>query len=165
MPSAPIVVAEVATAASVPTEFTARWQTGPGLRAPSVSDVDGVIQMRDGAWRPDIPNAAVEPRMRGTLTVTMSADDYPGVGGPTLVSYAFRIENEDGAWQQSSTPNITFLDGSVSTSVGVLVGEGGFEGQHELVEVASDARTGIWDLRGYIVDGDLPPAPASCADA
>ncbi len=86
-----------------------------------------------------------------------NSNDYSAAGGPIVWNYAFRIVNDGGAWQQSPTLDLDFSDGSEDLTLGVLVGEGGYEGLTAVFQnVTSD---GTWDLHGYIIDGELTPAP------
>lgn len=66
------------------------------------------------------------------------------------------VETDDGAWQGLETP-IVFSDGSRSTTTSVLVGEGDYEGLVAVTEFTIDGEA--WDLRGVIIDGEMPPAP------
>lgn len=72
-----------------------------------------------------------------------------------------RIENEGGAWQQLPTTSITFPGDDVATTVGTFVGEGGYDGliavfEHRTVEGTDEDG---WELRGYIIKGQLPTPP------
>jgi hypothetical protein len=83
-------------------------------------------------------------------------------GGPAIWYQAFRIQNTDGAWQHVPAPRITFPDGEEpAASVGMLVGEGDYEGLIAVFEnrVTGGLGTATWDLHGYIVEGELPPPP------
>jgi hypothetical protein len=51
-------------------------------------------------------------------------------------------------------------------TVGVLVGEGDYEGLAAVYEhrIAGGLRAAVSDLRGYIIEGGLPPRPEPYAD-
>jgi hypothetical protein len=72
-------------------------------------------------------------------------------------NYAFRIENEEGAWQQMPTINLDVGEGDLNTETGVLIGEGGYEGLIAVFDNLGENST--WTLHGYIIDGELTPAP------
>jgi hypothetical protein len=138
-----------------PVEFTAKWAFGPELRTETYEAGDGVTMYRGGAWRPGVITAASDPRLEGTLSVAANNDEY--TDGPTIFSYAFRIENEGGAWQQLPTINLDTGEGDDNTTTGVMFGEGGYDG---LVAVFDNHVEGPgWTLHGYIIEGGLPPDP------
>ncbi len=146
-----------AAEAAPPVEFTARWAYGPDKRAATTETIDGVAMERGGAWEMTPVAQASDPRLRGTLSRAANFDDYSAAGGPTVWNYAFRIENDEGSWQQVPTIGLWIgLDDPTSTT-GVLVGEGGYAG---LIAVFENEQTGVLsNLHGYIIDGDLTAAP------
>ncbi len=140
-----------------PIEFTATWEFGPDLRTATSEVVDGVTMVSGGAWRPGVPDQASDPRLQGTLSIAANTNDYSATGSPAVWNYAFRIENDEGASQQIPTIDLEFPDSAQSSTTGVLVGEGGYAG---LIAVFLNAGTGgTWALHGYIIDGELTPAP------
>ena len=142
-------------AATGPVEFTAKWAFGPDVRAESLELVDDVFMYRGGAWRPGVLTAASDPRLEGTISIAANHDDY--ANGPTIFNYAFRIENEEGAWQQQPTINIDTGPDDADTTTGVMVGEGGYDG---LIAVFDNhVAGGTWTLHGYIIEGGLPSDP------
>ena len=151
-----VVGATAQEVAAAPVEFTARWTFGPDLRIGTETEVDGVGMGRGGAWRPQVISRASDPRLEGDLSIADNYDEY--ADGPTVHHYAFRIENEDGVWQQLPTINLETGDGDLNTTTGVLIGEGGYEGLIAVFDLLTDPDLG-WTLHGYIFDGDLPPAP------
>ena len=140
---------------TAPVEFTAKWAFG-GAARPDTSDVgDGVLMTRGGAWRPGVITKASDSRLEGRLSIAANSNQY--ADGPEVWNYAFRIENDEGAWQQMPTINLDAGDGDLNTTTGVLVGEGGYEG---LIAVFDNlAENSTWTLHGYIIDGELTPAP------
>jgi hypothetical protein len=142
-----------------PVEFTAKWVFGPDLRDETSEAGDGVVMSRGGAWRPGVITAASDPRLEGTLSIAANNDEY--ADGPTIYNYAFRIENEDGVWQQTPTLNLEHREGGASTTTGVMIGEGAYEG---LIAVFDNLVEGSgWTLHGYIIEGGLPPDPEPMA--
>ena len=100
---------------------------------------------------------ATDPRLQGTTYMAANSNDYSAAGGPIVWNYAFRIVNEKGAWQQLPTFDLDFPDGATDLTMGVMVGEGEYEG---LIAVFQNVTSGgTWDLHGYIIDGELTPAP------
>ncbi len=71
-------------------------------------------------------------------------------------SVAFHIENEEGAWQQMPMFSPNFPGENTKNEVGVFGGEGEYEG---LIAVLRITTAGGWEVHGYIIDGELPPAP------
>jgi len=140
---------------AAPVEFTAKWVFGGGVRSDKTEVGDGVLMTRGGAWRPGVLTAASDPRLEGTLTIAANSNQYSS--GPEVWNYAFRIENEDGAWQQMPTINLDAGDGDLNTTTGVLVGEGGYDGLIAVFDNLSENSS--WTLHGYIIDGELTPAP------
>ena len=119
----------------------------------------GVVRNRDGAFRPGVASEASDPRLTGRLSLAVNFNDYAALGGPQVFNEAFRIVNEEGAWQQMPTIGMNFADGTSSGEVGVLIGEGAYEGLIAVFSNVPNALTERWDLHGYIIDDELPPAP------
>jgi hypothetical protein len=138
-----------------PVEFTAKWAFGPEVRTEALEFDGGTFTTRGGAWRPGVFTEASDPRLQGTLSIAANSNQY--ADGPEVWNYAFRIENEDGAWQQMPTINLAGGDDDLNTTTGVLVGEGGYAGLIAVFDNLSENSS--WDLHGYIIDGELTPAP------
>jgi hypothetical protein len=131
------VIAQEETAApELPAEFTGHIECGPAVGA--------------SMWQQ--PATMSDPRLEGTYYY--SAAERGGSHSATL-----RMENEEGAWQGSMV-TAKLSDGSWTTGSAVLVGEGAYEGlvaiwEHGYLFPEACAA----DVRGLIVEGDVPPAP------
>ena len=139
-----------------PVEFSARWAFGGAVRPQTSDVVDGVAMTSGGAWRPGVITQASDPRLQGTLSIAANNNRY-SAAGVTVWHEAFRIENEDGAWQQMPSIAIDTGDDDSNTTTGVLVGEGGYAGLIAVFDTL--AENSSWTLHGYIIDGELPLAP------
>ena len=150
-----VTAQETDTTAQGPVEFTATWSWGPDVRTDTMDWEEGVVMTRGGAWRPGVMTSATDPRLEGAVTIAANSNQYPA--GPEVWNYAFRIENDGGAWQQLPTITIDTGPEDLNTTTGVLVGEGGYDG---LIAVFDNLEQGqSWTLHGYIIDGELPPDP------
>ena len=155
-----VAAQEEESAAAAPVEFEAQWAFGHELQFESSagSGVDEVVRYRDGAWRPRVLLAASDPRFQGTLTLATNRDDYALVDGPQIFHGQFRVANDEGAWQQRPALSFNFPDGEAAPTVMVFDGEDGYVGLTALVSNTPDPSAGTWTLRGYIFEGDMPPA-------
>src|SRR5687768_14191828 len=96
-----------------------------------------------------------DQRLDGDVTISVNVDAYSD--GTRLYHTAFRIENDDGAWQQEPRLTIGYNDGTFSSATITLVGEGAYEG---LTAVAGAPLQGeIWSLDGFIFERPTPPEP------
>jgi len=142
-----------------PVEFTAKttysWQPADGVEV-TEPDGSGTVTGKAFQWR---FVETSDPRVDGTMTVTLTGETYPGEE-VDIHAEAYRIENEGGAWQE--VPYFHFglpwhIDDDGGVSQHVFVGEDGYDGYIVLTE-----STGIGDgseLHGYIIEGELPTAP------
>jgi len=96
-----------------------------------------------------------DPRLAGQFRVWQNNDGYPG--GPTLFMTGFSMHDDDGGWIQHPGLAINHPDGTSATKVIVMDGQGAYAGLTLVAEVS--LANGRWDWHGYILDGDLPPAP------
>jgi hypothetical protein len=119
--------------------------------------VDGVTKTRGEVCDPQVLEMS-DPRLDGDVTVTSDFDVYPD--GLTLYTWAFRFENDGGAWQQEPVLTMGYPDGSYSAGTITLVGEGGYEGLTAVA--AAPVVNDIWVLDGFIFEGEVP---ASTGDA
>ena len=154
-----VAAQEGGAAAAAPVEFEAQWGFGHELRfETSTSSGVDVVGYRDGAWRPRMLLAASDPRFAGTLTLATNRDDYALVDGPQVFHGLFRVANDEGAWRQRPALSFNFPDGEAAPTVMVFDGEAGDAGLTALVSNTPDPSAGTWTLRGYIFEGDMPPA-------
>jgi hypothetical protein len=158
------VTAQDEAAPAVPVEFTGHIVCGPEVRT-GMTDVPlsetetSVVQNRGWAWQPSATMS--EPRLVGTYYYAYDGDEYrtEGVTGvPSVGSGTWRIENDEGAWQGSHT-SAGFSDGTFSKATTILNGEGAYEGWTVIWEEQHDGPTCTWDVRGVIIEGEVPAAP------
>jgi hypothetical protein len=137
-----------------PTEFTGRLLFAPRVVSGTEEQTDGKTEQRGNVFRAPVSQMSDE-RLDGAWTRTNNLDKYdePSVSAWQTM---WRVVTDDGAWQGLAAP-ITFSDGSRSTTTSVLVGEGDYDGLVAITEFALEGRG--WDLRGIIIDGELPPPP------
>ena len=96
-----------------------------------------------------------DPRLAGEFRVWANNGDYPG--GLSFWMGGFSMHDDDGAWVQRPSLGITHPDGQNAIRVIVMDGQGAYEGLTLVAEVSlANSR---WDWHGYIIDGELPPAP------
>jgi hypothetical protein len=147
-----------------PVEFTGHIVCGPEVRTGMtdipLSDSDtSVAHSRGWAWQPSATMS--EPRLEGTYSYAYDDDQYRTEGLMSVPSVGWgtwRIENDEGAWQ-GSHPNIGFADGTYSKATTVLIGEGAYEGLTAIWEGQHDGPACAWDVRGLIIQVDMPAAP------
>jgi hypothetical protein len=155
-----VAVAAQDTGRAVPVEFTARatWVGQPGVPVEETQE-DRSGTLRGEAWSFDFTETT-DPRVDGTLTISVNADTYPG-GEVEIWTKAFRIENAGGAWQEVPRLEIVIPwrgpdDDTQTTEPGqhVFVGENGYEGWTLITEIGDG-----FSIRGFIIEGELPPPP------
>ena len=140
---------------AAPVEFTAKWAFGNGVRTDTTALGEGFLMTRGGAWRPGVITSASDPRLEGRLTIAANSNQYQG--GPEVWNYAFRIENDEGVWQEMPTITLDVRVGDLNTTTGVLVGEGGYAGLIAVFDNLDEGRS--YTLYGYIIDRELTPPP------
>jgi hypothetical protein len=147
-----------------PVEFTGSIVCGPDART-GMADIPlsggdtSVTHSRGWAWQPSATMS--EPRLEGTYYYAYDSDEYRTEGLtsiPSVGSGTWRIENDEGAWQ-GSHPNIGFADGTYSKATTILIGEGAYEGLTAIWEGQHDGPACTWDIRGLIIEGNVPAAP------
>ena len=152
-------VGVAAQGAEPPAEFTGRLVFGPQVAFGSDVEADGRTESRGNAFRTPV-TAMSDERLDGTWTRTNNIDFYED---PPVWTWQanWHVETEGGAWEGIETP-IVFSDESRSTTTAVLVGEGAHDGLTAVIEFDQEGEG--WDLRGVIIDGDMPPPPESAAE-
>ena len=135
-----------------PVGFTGRISYGPETSSGTEASVDGHTETRGEVFAPTVTEMSDE-RLVGTVTLTLDIDWYPPEEA-SLRARTWRIENDEGAWEGPDLI-LSLPDGSVSTTSGVLTGEGAYEGLLAAWEVSPAG--GGWDVEGFIVPGDAPP--------
>lgn len=143
-----------------PVAFTGRIVCGPGVRTgvdESSPEGDLVrVRSRGWAWQPSATMS--DPRLEGDYYVSYDSDDYRSPTVTSVGSGTWRIENEEGAWQGSFT-NIKYPDSTTIVST-ALVGEGAYDGLTALWESTNHRPLECaWEVRGLILEGEVPAAP------
>jgi hypothetical protein len=152
-----------------PVEFSGRLLCGPQVAWGAVETVMtpvGEFQMTRKETRGDTWQATVEamtdPRLTGRAALSWDTDEYfiPGIDGqPAVSAITLRIENDDGAWQ-GSFRTFGLADGFLTTNrITSLIGEGEYEGLGAIWESSWLHDECGWDVRGMVIDGELPPFP------
>jgi hypothetical protein len=142
--------------AQLPAEFTGHIACGPEVRSPTSETQGGVVQGRGGAWHPTATMS--DRRLEGDYYISFDGDTYSSPAGTAVGAGTWRIENDEGAWQGSYT-NVGFADGTASVVSTPLVGEGAYGGLTAIWESTYDGEACAWDVRGVIIEGDVPAAP------
>jgi hypothetical protein len=140
----------------VPVGFTGQMSFGPQTGSGAEGSVDGHTETRGNVFAPSVVHMSDE-RLVGTVTLTLDVDDYPASGTGEEVSLrarTWRIENDEGAWEGPDFI-LSLPQGSISTTSGVLTGEGAYEGLLAAWQISPAG--GGWDVEGFIVRGDTPP--------
>ena len=105
-----------------------------------------------------------DPRLDGEWVILTTESWIPSdsVPEPRVYNASFRIENEDGAWEELPSLELEFADGTSSTKTSVLIGEGDYEGLTAIVELTHVKTMGSahYDVRGVVTSGELPPPPS-----
>jgi hypothetical protein len=141
-----------------PVEFSGQLQYGPQTVTGTETSVEGRTEVRGTVFHTPVLTMS-DPRLDGTVTRTNNVDLYDD---PPIWTWQalWRIETEDGAWEGVETP-LVFTDGSRSTTMVALDGEGAYDGLTAITEF--DHEGSGWNVRGVIIDGEMPPVPTSAA--
>lgn len=165
--------AEIGAELPMPAAFTSTYVFSrmPTSGQPQAHD-NGVEVMTGEAWQ--FRNVeATDPRFAGTMTVTSTRIAYPDE--VDLLVGAYRIEDADGAWQETAGSSLQ-LPGEVnlwrtgalpeagSSRWRTFVGEGDYEGHWAVVEETwrPDGGSGVAAdilLDGFVFEGAAPQAP------
>ena len=142
-----------------PVEFTARLSSS-SIAEGKMTFENGAVQVRGAEHRATVADAS-DPRLLGSVTLGFNEDRWMSLGPLVVANQAFRIENEDGAWQQIPSIRLSHNDGSTAVQTIVLEGEDAYDGLSAIAEVTFDG--GGWNLRGVIIDTQVPPPPEQAA--
>jgi len=151
---------------AAPVEFSGQIAVGPCIGG-DVVELPGDIRRVVGAsCEPSSVLEMSDPRLHGNVAVTVNYDLHRAAldGSTPQANLRYQrvdIETDEGAWRSQPNLFFAFANGYPSATTRVFVGEGAYEGLTvfaEMVVTESDFRG--WDLRGYIIDGDIPAAPA-----
>ncbi len=140
-----------------PVQFEGRWAYGNQMPGGDyVFSDDGWYEGVDLSWAPVVIIPG-DPRLDGQLMLrasTIQKDDIEIWNG------AFRLENDDGAWQQRPMVQSVKLadDRDPMAWTAVFDGEGGYAGLTAVIGITRYG--GGWDVEGVIMDGSLPPTPS-----
>ena len=139
-----------------PEEFTARIVCGPQVRPGSTEAHPNRIGQRGRAWKPTIRDST-DARFDGEMTTAANSDSYLDYPGFDLFYGANRIQNENGAWQETPTVAVPWPEGAGGRGRSVFEGEGDYAGHIAIVSWPDT--TCDWQIRGIILEGTLPPEP------
>jgi hypothetical protein len=154
-----------------PTAFSATY-SGSGRSTPgsTTENDDGTIVSAGGGWMWNSRESS-DPRFAGPLVLTYTEIRYPDLGGGIGVG-GYRIETDEGAWQQVPTASVGWDKDSALWASGELppadniqfwtfIGEGGYEGLTAVVQETwqPGGVDRLVQFDGYIFEGDLWDAP------
>jgi hypothetical protein len=139
--SSAAVAAQGNEPAATPVEFSGHIECGPDI---------GPNQ-----WQQTATNS--EPRLEGTYYYSEAYAEDPD---SAATSGTLRIENDEGAWQGSMV-YVYLSDGTMTTGTTELVGEGAYEGLSAIWEERFLSPRCAADVRGVIIVGGVPAAPAA----
>jgi hypothetical protein len=157
-PDEVVPAAESAAQVAGPVGFTGTGSDG-ACEVPATTEVDGPVAHTRGASCGPTYSFS-DSRLEGTVTWSSNDDEYTDGSGLVIQSVAMSIENDQGAWRMIPILSAKWPDpdlGAIeydATEHFFLVGEGAYDG---LIAVVDGFRTDA--LHGYIIDGELPPAP------
>jgi hypothetical protein len=155
-------------AAEEPVEFTACVRYGDQANtggtdetAPVVPGGDMTVRRGRGYMEILEVSDVSDPRLDGTWYHSADYDLYsapgPGIGVETE-----RIENEGGVWQGSHV-GIGFPDGTDVAGPFVMTGGNDYAGLTAIYTGNYDDEVPCPNVRGYIVEGSIPPPPMPSA--
>jgi hypothetical protein len=154
-----------------PTAFSATY-SGSGRSTPgsTTENDDGTIVSAGGGWMWNSRESS-DPRFAGPLVLTYTEIRYPDLGGGIGVG-GYRIETDEGAWQQVPTASVGWDKDSALWASGELppadniqfwtfIGEGGYEGLTAVVQETwqPGGVDRLVQFDGYIFEGVLWDAP------
>ena len=138
-----------------PVPFTASFGPGPEIRETLCEVVDGTKVCR-GLGHSWFISDVSEPMLDGEMVVGNNRDEYPG--NRWFMTWTYRIENADGAWEGSAHTSTLMSSRGGPHSV-VLEGEGGYAGLYAWMDMTD------WDdINGVIFPAPPPEAPIAPVD-
>ena len=154
-----------------PTAFSATYsRSGRSNPGSTTENDDGTIVSTGGGFMWNSRESS-DPRFAGPLVLTYTDIRYPDVGGGIGVG-GYRIETDEGAWQQVPTASAGWDEDSARWASGELppaeniqfftfIGEGDYEGLTAVVQETwwPGGVDGLVQFDGYVFEGDLPDAP------
>jgi hypothetical protein len=142
--AAPVELAE-------PVAFTGSISPSGDEAEETCQVVEGISQCRGRVIRFFVVEMS-DPRLDGHITASQGRDTHPD--GRWFVSWTYRIENDDGAWQ-GSTDTVWYAGDFGAHSV-VLAGDGAYEGLYAWADMTDWA-----DVKGVIFAAPPPETPTA----
>jgi len=141
--------------------FSGRWQSAGALESDDeTTSYDYPLSTRGSLSRHRMLEMS-DPRLDGEITASYNQDWYEDLG-VVVYNSSFRIDNEQGAWVERPALVMRFVDDATTAKTTILVGEGTYDGLVAIAEIDWQSwNTGMFDIRGIIVAGTAPPAPAT----
>jgi hypothetical protein len=139
-----------------PGGFTGRLR----YAGPLSSSIDAAVAPMGSRYRYRVEEMS-DARLDGDYVLAVTASTVRFADGYEPLWYgSFRIENEDGAWQEMPSLTLQYPDETASTRTSALIGEGAYEGLVAIAELTYHPVGIEFDLQGVVVDGELPPMPS-----
>jgi hypothetical protein len=141
---------------AAPVAVTATSYAG-GCPGAETTETVGIIERTTGGYCNPTWDWS-DDRLDGKVTWASNSDVYADGSGLSIGMLALSFENEDGAWRMRPLPVIEFPDASpTAADAWILDGEGAYEGLTAVLLVD------YYVPHGFIIDGDLPPAPENAS--
>ena len=154
-----------------PTAFSSTYSRSGRSNPGSTTEYDdGTIVTAGAGWMFNSRESS-DPRFAGPLVLTVTEVTYPDLGGGMGVG-GWRIETDEGAWQQVPTASVGWDKDAALWASGQLppagnimfwtfIGEGAYEGLTAVVQETwwPGGIDGLVQFDGYIFEGDLWDAP------
>ena len=114
-----------------------------------------------GRWWHVAVRESSDPRFAGTGTWRGTTDTHSGNPSLGIHRGAWRLENDDGAWQQVPTTSLNLRNTADFMPFTVVFdGEGAYTGLTAAALATIDPEDQVfWTLDGVIFDGEVPPMP------
>ena len=142
-PTAPVAVTATSYAGSCPGDET--------------TETIGAIERTTGGYCNPTWDWS-DDRLDGKVTWASNDDRYTDGSGLSIGMLALSFENDEGAWRMRPLPYLEFPDVlDTGPEVWILDGEGAYDGLTVVLVVDE------YEPHGFIIDGDLPPAPENAS--